>query len=86
MLSATGCDSPTPAVGFNTSAFAAPAPFTFGNAGAQINSARGWRAILRYVRVPQIAINERFWAQLRVEAYNVFNTVKLQRAHVESPA
>jgi hypothetical protein len=58
---------------FNTAAFAAPQPFTFGN---------GSRNLLRtqFVHVfnmglfKQIPIHEGVYGELRAEAYNVFNT------------
>ncbi len=67
-------DNPTSTRWFNTAAFAAPAAFTFGNAGRNImRSDAVHRFDMSVFR--KIPINERFFAQLRVEAYNVFNTV-----------
>jgi len=66
-------DDPSPARWFNREAFAAPAPFTFGNAGRNImrsdNVQRFDMSVFR-----NIPITERVVAQIRVEGYNVFNT------------
>ncbi len=65
--------NPTPQQWFNTAAFAAPAAFTFGNAGWDVlRTARVVRFDMSVFR--NIPIRERVVAQLRVEAYNVFNT------------
>jgi hypothetical protein len=65
--------NPTVQQWFNTAAFAAPAPFTFGNAGWNVLRTDG---VVRFDMsvFRQIPITERFVAQLRVEAYNIFNT------------
>jgi hypothetical protein len=64
----------TPARWFAKEAFAAPQAFTFGGAGRNILRTDGvHRFDMSAFR--KIPINERFYAQLRVEAYNVFNTV-----------
>ncbi len=70
---------PTPASGrtpeqwFNTSAFTFPAFGTFGNAGRNILDGPGYRninaSILRNTR-----LSERMNLQLRLEAFNLFNT------------
>jgi outer membrane receptor protein involved in Fe transport len=66
--------SPSPQKWFNTAAFAAPAAFTFGNAGGNILRTDGvCRFDMSLFR--NIPIRERFVFQLRVEAYNIFNTV-----------
>lgn len=67
-------DNPTPARWFDRAAFAAPAPFTFGNLGRNPMRADAvHRLDLSLFR--NIPINDRFMGQLRIEAYNVFNTV-----------
>jgi len=67
-------DQETTARWFNRAAFAAPAQFTFGNAGRNIlRSDAVTRCDMSVFR--NIPITERWYAQLRVEAYNVFNTV-----------
>jgi len=65
--------NPTPQKWFNTTAFAAPAAFTFGNAGWNVLRADG---VVRFdmSAFRSIPIRERVFAQLRVEAYNVFNS------------
>jgi hypothetical protein len=67
-------DHPSPDRWFNTSAFGAPAPFTFGNVGRNtLRSDNVQRVDMSLFR--KIPIHERIFAQLRFEAYNVFNTV-----------
>jgi hypothetical protein len=67
-------DNPAADRWFNTRAFAAPAPFTFGNLGRNVlRSDSVQRFDLSVFR--NIPINERAFAQLRFEGYNVFNTV-----------
>src|SRR5260370_31087163 len=67
-------DNPTPARWFNTSALAAPAPFTFGNAGRNILRADALHRFDMSV-FPSIPINQPFSAQLRLPAYTRFNTL-----------
>lgn len=66
--------NPTAQRWFNTSAFAAPAAFTFGNTGWDVLRTDG---VIRFDMsvFRNIPITERFVGQLRVEAYNVFNSV-----------
>jgi hypothetical protein len=59
---------------FAREAFAAPAPFTFGNAGRNILRADAISRLDASV-FRNIPINERMFAQLRVEGYNVLNVV-----------
>ncbi|MBI3683912.1 MAG: TonB-dependent receptor [Acidobacteria bacterium] len=67
-------DNPAPTRWFDRTAFAAPAPFTFGNVGRNVLRADGvHRLDLSLFR--NIPISERISGQLRVEAYNVFNVV-----------
>jgi outer membrane receptor protein involved in Fe transport len=67
-------DHSTPDRWFNTKAFAAPAPFTFGNAGRNILRAD---TVHRFdmSAFRKFPIRERIYAEFRAEAYNVFNTV-----------
>ena len=66
--------NPTPQAWFNKAAFAAPAPFTFGNAGRNVlrgdNVQRFDISVFRNFR-----INEKVYFEFRAEGYNVFNTV-----------
>jgi len=65
--------NPTPQEWFNTAAFKAPAAFTFGDAGG--NPLRTDRVIRFDMSVfRSFPIKERASLQLRVEAYNIFNT------------
>jgi hypothetical protein len=62
----------SPAEWFNTSAFAQPAPLTFGNAGRDILDAPRFRnADLSLMK--RFSITERMQAQFRAEFFNVFN-------------
>jgi hypothetical protein len=67
-------ENPTTARWFNTAAFASPAVFTFGNVGRNVMRTDGVHRFDMSV-FRRIPINERISAQLRVEGYNVFNTV-----------
>ena len=67
-------DNPTADRWFNTNAFAAPPPFTFGNVGRNVLRTDGVQRFDMSV-FRNIPINERAFAQLRFEGYNVFNTV-----------
>jgi hypothetical protein len=66
--------NPTPQEWFNTAAFAAPAPFTYGTAGRNISRGPGIRnwdiALAR-----NFAITERIRLQFRAEAFNTPNFV-----------
>ena len=65
--------SPTPERWINTDAFAAPAQFTFGNLGR--NTLRpDWVRRFDMSVFRRFPIGERFKFELRVEAFNVFNT------------
>jgi hypothetical protein len=67
-------DDPSSARWFNRDAFAAPAAFTFGNAGRNVvRSDSVQRFDISLFR--NFPFGERVFAQLRVEGYNVFNTV-----------
>jgi len=67
-------DHPTADRWFNTSAFAAPPAFTFGNLGRNALRSDGvHRFDLSLFR--QIPIRESIRGELRIEAYNAFNTV-----------
>ncbi len=67
-------DQPSRAKWFNTSAFAAPAAFTFGNAGRNILRTDPPRRMdLSVFR--KFPITERVSAEFRAEAYNVLNVV-----------
>ena len=67
-------DNPTPGRWFDRSAFAPPAQFTFGNLGRNVLRTDSVRRFDMSV-FRNIPINERAFAQLRFEGYNVFNTV-----------
>jgi hypothetical protein len=66
--------NPTPQAWFNKGAFAAPAQFTFGNAGRNVlrgdNVQRFDISVFRNFRIKEKATFE-----FRAEGYNVFNTV-----------
>ncbi|MFN7934739.1 MAG: TonB-dependent receptor [Bryobacteraceae bacterium] len=67
-------DNSTPARWFAKEAFAAPAAFTFGNAGRNVLRTDGvHRVDMSAFR--NFHFKERFMAQLRVEGYNVLNVV-----------
>jgi hypothetical protein len=66
--------NPTPQKWFNTAAFAAPAPFTYGTAGRNISKGpgiRNWDIALQR----NFAITERIRLQFRAEAFNTPNFV-----------
>ena len=58
---------------FNTAAFAAPQPFTFGNAGRDLLRTQ-FMHVFNMGLFKQIPIHEGIYGELRAEAYNVFNT------------
>jgi hypothetical protein len=57
---------------FNTSAFAFPAPGTFGNAGRNILNGPGFQNV-NVSLMKNTALSERFNLQFRAEAFNLFN-------------
>ncbi|HKV37554.1 MAG TPA: TonB-dependent receptor [Pyrinomonadaceae bacterium] len=57
---------------FNTSAFAFPAPGTFGNAGRNILNGPGYQNV-NVSLLKNTALTERFNLQFRAEAFNLFN-------------
>ena len=57
---------------FNTSAFAFPAPGTFGNAGRNILDGPGFQNV-NVSLMKNTALSERFNLQFRAEAFNLFN-------------
>jgi Carboxypeptidase regulatory-like domain/TonB dependent receptor len=63
----------TKAEWFNTKAFAAPQPFTFGDAGRDLLRTQ-FVHIFNMGLFKQIPIHEGIYGELRAEAYNVFNT------------
>jgi hypothetical protein len=63
----------TKAEWFNTKAFAAPQPFTFGDAGRNLLRTQ-FVHIFNMGLFKQIPIHEGIYGELRAEAYNVFNT------------
>jgi hypothetical protein len=83
-LNATGegtLSSPTPARWFDTGAFAAPAPFTFGNTGRNILRRDGAAnfdiSVFRQFRLD--GIREGFRIDLRAEAFNALNSPEFAR-------
>ncbi|MBA3241331.1 MAG: hypothetical protein H0T60_08930 [Acidobacteria bacterium] len=62
----------TPERWFDTSAFAFPAPGTFGNAGRNILEGPGTQNVNASL-VKNTALSERFNLQLRAEVFNLFN-------------
>jgi len=65
--------NPTRARWFNTSAFAAPAAFTYGNVGR--NTMRSdWLKNLDFSLFRQFPFGEAKMVELRVESFNIFNT------------
>jgi hypothetical protein len=66
-------DNRTPQRWFNTSAFVANAPYTFGNAGRNILRAPGL-ANLDLAAHKTFQVRERLSAQLRLESFNTTNT------------
>jgi len=74
---------------FDTSAFTQPAPFTFGNLGRTLPDVRGPANInFDLSLLKNIALTERFRAQLRGEAFNAFNNTNfgLPATALGSPA
>ena len=65
--------NPTPSRWINTGAFAAPAQFTFGNAGRNILRRDGINNV-DFSFFKQLPVNERFRMEYRVEFFNGFNT------------
>jgi hypothetical protein len=63
----------TQAEWFNTKAFAAPQPFTFGNASWDLLRTQ-FVHVFNMGLFKQIPIHEGIYGELRAEAYNVFNT------------
>ena len=64
--------SPTPDRWFDTSAFAFPAPGTFGNAGRNILEGPGYRNVNASL-IKNTSLTERVRLQLRAEVFNLFN-------------
>ena len=64
--------NPSPGQWFNQSAFAFPAPGTFGNAGRNILEGPGY-ANVNASLVKNTAISEQFNLQFRAEVFNLFN-------------
>jgi hypothetical protein len=61
---------------FNTAAFAAPAPFTFGNTPRALDNPRGpGYASVDLALVKEIAFSQTSNLQLRLESFNLFNRV-----------
>ena len=58
---------------FNTSAFAAPRQYTFGDTGRNLLRSQ-FVHVFNMGLFKQIPITERYFAEVRAEAYNVFNT------------
>jgi hypothetical protein len=67
-------ENPTPARWFAREAFAAPAAFTFGNAGRNVLRSDAIKRMDMSV-FRNFPFKERYMAQLRVEGYNVLNVV-----------
>jgi hypothetical protein len=63
---------PTIAEWFNTAAFQAPAPYTFGNAGRTFGQGPGAISVDSSL-LKDFSIRERFTAQFRVEGLNILN-------------
>ncbi|MBM3794405.1 MAG: hypothetical protein FJW31_10105 [Acidobacteria bacterium] len=72
-----GCDwkldNPTPLRWFNTSCFASPPQFTFGNAGRNTVTGPGTKQ-LDFSLFKNMALTERVRAQFRAEMFNITNT------------
>lgn len=68
--------TPTAAVGFNTSCFSTPTNYTVGNSGRNNMREPGWENVDLGLS-KRWPIKERASIQLRVEAFNVANTVAL---------
>ncbi len=64
--------NPTPERWFDTTAFAFPAPGTFGNAGRNIVNGPGYQNVNASL-IKNTALGERFNLQFRAEAFNLFN-------------
>jgi hypothetical protein len=70
-------DQRTLARWFDTSAFAAPTPFTFGNSPRTLLTGPGL-ANVDLSLIKNVAIRERFSLQVRAEAFNSFNRVNFE--------
>jgi hypothetical protein len=66
-------DNPTPAKWFNTAAFQAPAPFTFGNFGRNVLRSE-WLRNVDFSMFRAFPIREGLRVEFRAEAFNGFNT------------
>ncbi|MBM3756433.1 MAG: TonB-dependent receptor [Acidobacteria bacterium] len=77
VIGAARLDTPSPSRWFNTAAFAAPAAFTFGNAGRNILRGDGNvnfdLSLFRSFRIP---LREASRLQIRAEAFNAFNHIR----------
>jgi hypothetical protein len=73
-------DNPTPQRWFNTAAYVAPQPFTFGNASRTEPRLRapGW-ATLDLSILKTFTLRERLGLQFRAESYNLGNRTNFQR-------
>lgn len=76
-------DERSPDRWFDTTAFAAPAPFTFGNVPRALSDARGpGFASFDFSLVKNIRLMERARLQLRAETFNLFNHVNFDQPNV----
>jgi hypothetical protein len=68
---------------FNTSAFAAPPPFTFGDTPRTLDNPRGpGFASVDLALVRDIAFSQTSTLQLRAECFNLFNRVNFNQPNV----
>jgi hypothetical protein len=73
-------DERSPARWFNTSAFTAPPPFTFGNTPRALSSARGpGHTSVNFSVAKNVEITETVRLQFRSEFFNLFNHVNLSQ-------
>jgi outer membrane receptor protein involved in Fe transport len=76
-------DERTPARWFNTSAFAAPAPFTFGDTPRALSNPRGpGFAAVDFSLSKNVIFSSATRFQLRAEFFNLFNRVNLNQPNV----
>jgi len=80
-------DNPTPERFFNTSAFAVPQRYSFGNAGRNILIGPGL-SNLDLALIKNIQLHREQMLQVRAEVFNFFNhpNFKLPESYIDNPA
>jgi hypothetical protein len=83
-ITGAGAVNPTASIGFRTSIpFAAPAPFTFGDAPRALSNPRGpGFASVDFSLGKNVSFNGSIRFQVRAEIFNLFNRVNLNQPNV----